>query len=104
MGLSVQISERLSAETKRRWGALAYALVALRAVAQARPFRAEICWAGGSRQSRTVQIVVGNGRYYGSALPVAEDAAIDDARLDMYSLEVRHWLGLLVLLPALRRG
>ena len=104
MGLSVQISERLSAETKQRWGALSYALVALRAVTQARPFRAAISWAGGTRQSRTVQIVVGNGRYYGSALPVAEDAAIDDARLDLYSLEVRHWLGLLALLPALRQG
>ena len=104
MGLSVQISERLSAETKQRWGALSYAVVALRAMVQARPFRAEISWAGGTRQSRTVQIVVGNGRYYGSALPVAEDAEIDDARLDLYSLEVRHWLGLLALLPALRRG
>jgi diacylglycerol kinase family enzyme len=26
---------------------------------------------------RAVQIVVGNGRYYGSALPVAEDGEID---------------------------
>jgi YegS/Rv2252/BmrU family lipid kinase len=104
MGLSVEISERLSARTKQRWGALAYAVVAVRAVAQARPFKAEIRWVAGTRQSRTVQIVVGNGRYYGSALPVAEDATIDDARLDLYSLEVRHWLGLLALIPALRRG
>jgi diacylglycerol kinase family enzyme len=37
-------------------------------------------------------------------LPVAEDAAIDDAQLDLYSLEVRHWLELLTLVPALRRG
>jgi diacylglycerol kinase (ATP) len=104
MGLSVEIGERLSARTKQRWGALAYAVVAVRAVAQARPFKAEIRWVAGTRQSRTVQIVVGNGRYYGSALPVAEDATIDDARLDLYSLEVRHWLGLLALIPALRRG
>ena len=51
-----------------------------------------------------MQIVVGNGRYYGSALPVAADAAIDDAHLDLYSLEVRHWLQLVALVPALRRG
>ena len=49
-------------------------------------------------------MVVGNGRYYGSALPVAEDATIDDARLDLYSLEVNHWWELLLLLPALKRG
>jgi diacylglycerol kinase (ATP) len=104
MGLSVQISEALTTETKQRWGALAYAVAALRATARARTFHAEISWKGGKRHSRTVQVVLGNGRYYGSALPVAEDAEIDDARLDLYSLEVKHWLGLVALLPALRRG
>lgn len=104
MGLSVHISEQLTPETKQRWGALAYGVAALRAASRARPFHAEISWKGGKRHSRTLQIVVGNGRYYGSALPVAEDAAIDDSRLDLYSLEVRHWLGLIGLVPALRRG
>ena len=36
------------------------------------------------RHARTEQIVVGNGRYYGAALAVAPDAAIDDARLDVF--------------------
>ena len=48
--------------------------------------------------------MVGNGRYYGSALPVAEDASIEDSRLDLYSLEVRHWWQLLTLAPSLARG
>jgi YegS/Rv2252/BmrU family lipid kinase len=104
MGLSVHISEALTPKTKQRWGALAYGVAALRAATRARPFQAEIRWKGGERHSRTLQIVVGNGRYYGSALPVAEDAEIDDSRLDLYSLEVKHWLGLIGLVPALRRG
>lgn len=104
IGLSVRITEELSTESKRRWGPLAYGLTALRVVRRTRPFHARIRWAGGTRDSRTVQIVVGNGRYYGSALPVAEDAAIDDSRLDLYSLEVRHWWQLLALAPALKRG
>lgn len=104
IGLSVRITEELSAETKRRWGPLAYAFTALRVLRRTRPFHARITWAGGQRESRTVQIVVGNGRYYGTALPVAEDATIDDARLDLYSLEVRHWWQLLALAPALKRG
>ena len=104
IGLSVRITEELSAESKRRWGPLAYGLTALRVLRRTRPFHATISWDGQSRSSRTVQIVVGNGRYYGSALPVAEDAAIDDARLDLYSLEVRHWWQLLALAPALKRG
>lgn len=104
LGLSVRITEELSAESKRRWGPVAYALAALRVIRRSRPFHAEISWAGGTRRSRTVQIVVGNGRYYGAALPVAEDAAIDDSRLDLYSLEVRHWWELLAIVPSLKWG
>ncbi|HEX6105816.1 MAG TPA: lipid kinase [Gemmatimonadales bacterium] len=104
IGLSVRITEELSAESKRRWGPLAYALTALRVLRRTRPFHARIAWAGGTRDSRTVQIVIGNGRYYGTALTVAEDATIDDASLDLYSLEVRHWWQLLALAPALKRG
>lgn len=104
IGLSVQITEALTHRTKQRWGALAYGVAAIRALARSRPFHAEISWSRGSRHSRSIQVVVGNGRYYGSALPVAEDAAIDDARLDLYTLEVRHWWELIALVPALRRG
>ncbi len=104
IGLSVHITEALTSRTKQRWGPFAYGVAALRALTRSRAFHADISWPGGTRHSRTVQIVVGNGRYYGSALPVAQDATIDDARLDLYSLEVRHWLELLALVPALKRG
>ena len=104
IGLSVKITEELSAESKRRWGPLAYALTALGVARRSHPFRARIRWSGGTRDTRTVQIVVGNGRYYGAALPVAEDATIDDARLDLYSIEIRHWWQLVALAPALKRG
>ncbi len=104
IGLSVQITEELTSKTKRRWGPLAYGVAAVRALTRSRAFHADISWPGGKRHSRTVQIVVGNGRYYGSALAVAADATIDDARLDLYSLEVRHWVEILALLPSLRRG
>ena len=104
IGLSVHITDALTSQTKRRWGPLAYAVAAAKALARSRAFHADIVWAAGRRHTRTVQIVVGNGRYYGSALQVADDAAIDDARLDLYSLEVRHWLELVALVPALRRG
>ena len=104
IGLSVRITEELSAESKRRWGPVAYALTALQVMRRSHPFHAEITWSGGRRHSRTVQIVVGNGRYYGAALPVAEDAAIDDASLDLYTIEVRHWWQLAAIAPALKRG
>jgi diacylglycerol kinase (ATP) len=104
IGLSVQITEELSSSAKRRWGAVAYVLAALRAIRRSHPFHADIAWKGGTRHSRTVQIVVGNGRYYGAALAVAPDATIDDARLDLYSIEVHRWWDLLKLAPFLKWG
>ena len=104
IGLSVQITEELSPDTKRRWGPVAYALTAVKVLRRRPPFHADIVWEGGRRRTRTVQIVVGNGRHYGAALAVAPDAAIDDARLDLYSLEVNHWWELLMLAPSLKGG
>lgn len=71
---------------------------------QARPFRVEIRLNGQSIRVKTVQIAVGNGRYYGGGMAVAHDAAIDDRRLDLYSLELRHWWQIIAVLPAMRRG
>jgi YegS/Rv2252/BmrU family lipid kinase len=104
IGLSVEITEELSPESKRRWGPLAYVLASLKVIRRSRPFHADIEWEGGTRHTRTVQIVVGNGRHYGAALAVAHDATIDDARLDLYSLEVNHWWELLKLAPFLKWG
>lgn len=104
LGLSVAITRELDPAAKRRWGVLAYGLAALRVLSRVRPFTAEIVWAGGRERSRTVQIVVGNGPHYGSAMTVAADAAIDDAQLDVYSIELRKWYHMLALLPALKRG
>lgn len=104
LGMSVQITEELTADAKRKWGPVAYAMAATRVIRRAHPFHADIAWEGGTRHTRTVQIVVGNGHYYGAALSVAEDATIDDARLDLYSLETWHWWELLKLAPSIKRG
>ena len=104
IGLSVQITRELSPEVKRRWGPVAYAVAALKVIRRSHPFHADISWESGACHTRTVQIVVGNGRYYGAALAVAPDATIDDARLDLYSLEVNHWWDLVKLAPSLKRG
>jgi diacylglycerol kinase (ATP) len=104
IGLSVQITEELSPDLKRRLGPVAYVLAALKVLRRTHPFHADISWESGSRHTRTVQIVVGNGRYYGAALAVAPDATIDDARLDLYSVEVNQWWELLKVAPFLKWG
>lgn len=104
LGLSVNITQQLTKEIKRRWGVFAYAVIALQVIWKSRPFSAEIRINDQSFLVKTVQIAVGNGRYYGGGMAVVHDAAIDDQRLDLYSLEIDHWWQILPLLPAMRRG
>ncbi len=104
LGLSVQITRQLDKKAKRTWGVLAYAATAIQVIWKTRPFRAEIRIGEDSIRVKTVQIAVGNGRYYGGGMAVADDAAINDQRLDLYSLEYQHWWQILLLVPALWRG
>ncbi|MGK7873593.1 MAG: lipid kinase [Xenococcaceae cyanobacterium] len=104
LGLSVEITRQLSQGMKQRWGVLAYGLTALRAIAQTRRFRAEIGSEGETIRVKTVQIAIGNGRYYGGGMAVAEDATIDDQRLDLYSLELKHWWQIFPLIWRLPQG
>lgn len=104
LGLSVKITQRLTKEAKRRWGIFAYAATAIQVIWESRPFSAEIRVNGRSIPVKTVQIAVGNGRYYGGGMAVVHDATIDDQRLDLYSLEIKHWWQIIPLLPAMRNG
>lgn len=104
MGLSVEITQRLTRVMKRRWGKLAYPIAAAAVVAQARRFSATIRVDGQDIPVKSMQVAVGNGRHYGGGMVVADDAAIDDGRLDVYSLEPRARWRLLWMARAFRDG
>ena len=73
-------------------------------LARARRFAAWIGEDGAGVRTRTMQIAVGNGVFYGGGTVVAEDAAIDDGHLDLYSLEMRTVWKLALMLPTFRSG
>lgn len=104
IGFSAALARGLSATSKKRWGTLGYALAAFKLLKQSRPFRVEIDHDGMRELVRTVQVSVGNGRFYGGGMAVAHSAAPDDGRLDVYSLEVSHWWEMVALIPFIRRG
>lgn len=104
IGFSAELAGDLTAESKRRWGTLGYAIAAFRVLRRVRPFTVTIEHDGTVEKVTTIQASVGNGRHYGGGMTVEADATVDDGRLDFYSLEVAHWWRLLALLPALRRG
>ncbi len=104
IGLSADLANGLTADAKKRWGKLAYALTALKVLARAEPFRATIISASGEERVKTLQIAVGNGRHYGGGTVIEENAAIDDGHLDLYSLEQDSVWKLLLLFGHFRRG
>lgn len=104
MGLSVDITQNLSKGLKRSWGIFAYAISAIQVISNTRRFRATIKVNDESISLKTIQIAIGNGRYYGGGMMIAEDAAIDDQRLDLYSLELKHWWQIFPLVFRLPRG
>jgi YegS/Rv2252/BmrU family lipid kinase len=104
IGLSVAVTRELTRGLKRRWGRLGYALATGRALWNMRPFRAEIRHADKVERVRTLQIAVGNGRYYGGGMAVEEGAEIDDGRLNLYSLEFDSLWKLALVYPAFRSG
>ncbi|ACA16992.1 diacylglycerol kinase catalytic region [Methylobacterium sp. 4-46] len=104
VGFSADLAGALTADLKRRFGTLGYALAAFRLLRRARPFTVRIEHDGVTETVRTIQVSVGNGRHYGGGMTVEEHASVDDGLLNFYSLEVEHWWRLLLLLPALRRG
>lgn len=104
IGFSAVLARELSAESKKRWGVLGYAITAFRILRRMRPFTVTILHDGGRERSRTIQVSVGNGRHYGGGMTVDADARPDDGTLDVYSLEIDHWWRLIALAPSLRRG
>lgn len=104
IGLSAALARELSPDLKRRFGKLGYAVAALRVLSRARPFRVEIIGSGQRVRSFSLQVAVGNGRYYGGGNIVSTAADIEDGVLDLYSLEfVRAWR-LLLMLWSFRKG
>lgn len=104
IGFSAELARQLDAASKKKWGKLGYAIVAARILMRSEIFTAYLEHDGLTEKVRTLQVSVGNGKFYGGGMAVEKDAAINDGKLDFYSLEVDHWWELLRLLPSLRRG
>ncbi|WP_457089453.1 lipid kinase [Microvirga sp. P5_D2] len=104
VGLSAELAQQLTRDIKRRYGRLGYAMVALKVLSQARPFRATIRSETENVRVRTLQIAVGNGRFYGGGNAVEQDAAIDDQHLDLYSLELNRAWKLAFMARSFRHG
>ncbi len=104
IGAGVSVNRRLSAEDKRRLGPWSYVRAAWRAVRSVRSFHATVRWQNNAARLRSIQLAVGNGRYYGGGMAVDEEAGIEDGILHLYSLDPMSLRRAFRLAIALRRG
>ncbi len=104
IGLSSDLAQGLDPDLKKRFGRLGYALAAIKVLARANRFHAEIVEKGSRVAVDTYQIAIGNGRHYGGGNVVEHSAEIDDGHLDMYSLELTNIWKLALMLRSFRSG
>jgi diacylglycerol kinase (ATP) len=85
VGVASDVAKGQSKEMKRRWRVFAYAIALMRTARSLNPFFVTLELDGTPAWSGSVyQVSVGNGRFHGGGLTVAEHAAIDDGKLDLY--------------------
>lgn len=104
LGLSVQICRQLDKGAKQRWGVLAYPVTTAKSLWQMRPIHVVISDGQNSWQVKTVQLTVGNGRFFGGGMTIDEEAEIDDQQLNLYSIEIKHWSEMPLMFWSLWRG
>lgn len=103
IGMSVALCRRLTKESKSSFGVFALLFHALQIVFAMRRFRALITLPSGEViAQRTAQLTVGNGQNFGGFVGT-EDAAIDDRKLDLYSVQLKDWKDYLEVTTALLR-
>jgi YegS/Rv2252/BmrU family lipid kinase len=86
VGLSSALTRNLSPDVKRRWGKLAYPMLAISTARKFQPFQVALETDEGTLDLEALQVVVGNGRFHGGGSMVAPEATLEDRRLDFYAV------------------
>jgi diacylglycerol kinase (ATP) len=103
-GFSNEVSERAE-QVKERWGPLSYLRAAIGALPELEAFEIRITVNGGERLClEAYNVVVSNGRFVASGIPVAPTAAVDDGLLELMIAPATTLPQLAVLMPKLLLG
>ncbi len=89
MGISDDVARAATRRLKRTLGFFAYGVAALKVLPRHRNFQAHIEAAEKVCDAATHQLVVANGTYVGEHIKAGPDAAINDGRLVVFTLEGR---------------
>ncbi|ODA68767.1 Diacylglycerol kinase [Methyloligella halotolerans] len=105
VGVASKVSELQSKDLKRSFRVLSYAMSFREAIRDAKPFSVSMTLDDHNHWRGMVhQVSVGNGRFHGGGLVVAEDAAIDDGKLHIYVVRPGTFLDLAASVASLKFG
>jgi YegS/Rv2252/BmrU family lipid kinase len=104
IGLGVTLNKVLTEESKQRLGVLSYLRALFASLSRSRSFRARVEVDGKEYSLRSMQMAIGNGRFYGGGNVINDSARIDDGLLHLYSIEPQRLWQLLLLAPLWRSG
>lgn len=92
IGLGPQMTREMDADSKARLGVLAYLRGIVHALQRQRVFHARVQSDERTREGDYVQITIANGIHYGGGMTIADDAKLDDGRLDVLLVPRQsHW-------------
>ena len=105
MGLSTEVNLKVSSQLKKKLGVFAFIWTAFRSLPYMKPFSATISKSDGTQfKSRSWQITVCNGKFYGAGMAIKHDASLVDERLHCLSAEMKHWWTGFTMIPAFFKG
>lgn len=104
IGLGVDVTHELTAESKKYFGVFAYLGAFIKAIKGNRSFRVRIQADDWSCSVKTLHLAIGSGRYYGGGNIVSEGATVLDGQLKLFCIKAQPWWQLLLLGFHLRRG
>lgn len=87
IGLTSSIAKNLDPNEKRVLGPLAYATALMRSLSRIRPFDVTLTMDGKTESFRSLQVVVGNGRFHAGPFLLAPDADVASGHLVAYGLK-----------------
>jgi diacylglycerol kinase (ATP) len=104
IGLSARINASTPSHWKKRFGPLAFVISAFKLARSMVPFRVSIECDWKIYHSKSLQISIINGRYFGNGLSLSDEHSLHDNELAAFSIRVRKWWEALFLIPAFLTG
>jgi len=86
VGLTTLIAENLDSDAKKRFGRAAYLVAMFKAITRAHRFTAKIKVGSEELRFRSIQVVIGNGRFHAGPFPITPESEIDSGYLTGYSV------------------